>query len=158
MSYEAQVRMRSWQGYEPIATITLEPEELARKTGIEFEPSHDDLDETLEAAIQAQSGRVFGLVRHVNSPVPGTEIYWQVSKGRVPLAIHDALEALEVSADAVDWVKPSAFFRLSRLYFSAQKAQKGAKASASKLGKKAKKAAKGRSLLRKKAATKPKRD
>lgn len=107
MKPEPPIYLESWKGYAPIATVAVEPQELERRLGVEFKPSHDDLDEVLEAAVRGDSGRIFGLVRHVNSPMPGTQIYSDSSKDRMSEALGEALEALHLSVESVVWVYPS---------------------------------------------------
>ena len=107
MKTGAPTYLRSWHGYGPIATIAQEPEELRQKVGLEFRRTHDDLDELLEAAIFGESGRVFGLVKHLNSPTPGTQIYWRTAAGDLPEALCDVLDALGLADEAVTWVRPA---------------------------------------------------
>ena len=99
-----QVSIDSWKGYQAIALIRPGPDELARQFGIEFQHGHDDLDETLHAGIEAGSGRRFVLLRHVNSPVEGTEILWDVRRDDLAEALVEVLGVLGLPPSEVEWV------------------------------------------------------
>lgn len=95
----------------PIALLKLEPEELGgTPPRLDFVRGHDDLDTVLVAVVRAPSGRNYTLVRHLNSPSPGTEVLT-----RLPLAeaaiiagdLRDMLHALGLGQDAVGWVAPA---------------------------------------------------
>lgn len=102
-----QVRIDSWKGYQAIALVRFSPDELAGRLGPEFERGHDDLDETLHAGIEAGSGRRFALLRHVGSPVEGTEILWDVRRDDLAEALVEALDTLGISPSEVEWVPRS---------------------------------------------------
>lgn len=58
----------SWSGYEPVAVIGKEPEELAIGRTLAFEERYDDLDSMRECTFAGPSGAKFGLVRYVHAP------------------------------------------------------------------------------------------
>ena len=102
-----QVRVESWKGYRAIALVRPEPPELGERLGVEFELGHDDLDETLHAGIEAPSGRRFILLRHVNSPVGGTEVLWDTRHDDLAEALVEALHTLGISTSEIEWVPRS---------------------------------------------------
>ncbi len=93
----------------PIALLNREPAELGRAPGLEFVPGHDDLDAVLVAVLRAPSGRDYALVRHVNSPSPGTEVLTRVPLAQAAIIADDLRELLHVlglGQDAIEWVAP----------------------------------------------------
>ena len=99
-----QTSIESWLGYEAIALIRPEPGELTRRFGLRFESGYDDLDETLVAALEAPSGRRFGLLRHIHAPIAGTEILWDLRRDDLPDALGEVLGLLELGPSEVEWV------------------------------------------------------
>lgn len=96
-----------WFGYKAVAVVRPEPEELARRRGLEFKVSHDDLDLLSESTFKGHSGNVFGLLRHQHSPTPGTELLIRArdaaDAGR---QLREAIEALKLSRADLVWISP----------------------------------------------------
>ena len=88
-----------------IAVLALEPEELSRTRDLGFQDSYDDLDD-LKVAIVATERATYALVRHRNSPSPGTEVH--APAGNPELALSDLLTKLKLSEADVLWTRPKA--------------------------------------------------
>ena len=90
----------SASGYEQVAVISKEPEELASGRKLVFEERHDDLDELREATFVGASGAAFALVRYLHAPRPGTQL---LVKAR---HLSQATELLAEAVDTLDLTLP----------------------------------------------------
>ncbi len=91
---------------EPIAVLRLEPDELARRHGFDFQSGYDDLDDIQVARVRTK-GRMFALLRHVHSPKPGTEV---VALSRSRNMAHDVasiLHRLNLDESDLAWKHPT---------------------------------------------------
>jgi hypothetical protein len=90
-----------------IGTLSLEPEELAERLGIEFESGRDDLDAYRLAAIaESQVGQLW-LFAHENAPQGGTDIIVDRSVTR-DIALGALARTLGIDIRSFDWVNPYA--------------------------------------------------
>jgi hypothetical protein len=89
---------------EAAAVIALSPDALASRYGLRFSGGSDNLDAYEAAAIRLASGRRVGLLRHRGSPSPGTELHSD-SKDDLLEAIREFLDAFELNADDLVWVR-----------------------------------------------------
>jgi hypothetical protein len=104
---DAADKEMDWSGYEPIAVIGLEPRELASKRGLTFRDAHDDLDRLSESTFSGPRGNVFGLVRHVHSPEPGTELLVRAANlSDARRQLRQAIATLRLSASDLLWISP----------------------------------------------------
>jgi SWIB/MDM2 domain-containing protein len=92
---------------QPVATIDLEPDELNKRYGIQFEESEDDLDHLVAALIRPPSGRVFALVRHRHQPGPGTDIVISEHSPDLKEDLAEAVRHLRLSRGQLRWLHPA---------------------------------------------------
>jgi predicted nucleotide-binding protein len=90
----------------PIATLKLEPSEITRRLGVEFETTRDDLDELDAAVICSGTGRQFALVRHRHQPGPGTDILTNERSPDLSADLRDALHVLQFDPKELRWMHP----------------------------------------------------
>jgi hypothetical protein len=92
---------------EAIAVLRPEPDQLAN-AGLHFDPGYDDLDRVRVAVVTAPLGAVYALVRHDQSPSPGTEVVAR-SPQQAATIISDLeaiLRRLGLGRDVVTWIRP----------------------------------------------------
>jgi hypothetical protein len=101
-----QVPPEPWpSGYgEIVAMLDVEADALAVQCGLEWFQGTDNLADYDAALVQLPSGRRLGFVRHHGNPEPGTEVHADVHDD-VHDAVRELLEALELSATAVTWMR-----------------------------------------------------
>jgi hypothetical protein len=80
---------------EAAAVVARSPEALAARYGLQFFEGNDNLD---------ASGRRLGLLRHCGNPSPGTELHADARDDFLD-AIREFLDAFELSADDLAWVR-----------------------------------------------------
>jgi hypothetical protein len=92
---------------EAIAVLRPEPDQLAR-AGLHFDSGYDDLDRVRVALVTAPSGVVYALVRHDQSPSPGTEVVARSPQEAANIAsdLESILRRLGLGRDAVTWIRP----------------------------------------------------
>jgi hypothetical protein len=90
----------------PVATLKLEPAEITRRLGVQFEITRDDLDELDAAVISSGSGRQFALVRHRHQPEPGTDILTNERSSNLGADLRDALRVLKFDPNELRWTHP----------------------------------------------------
>jgi hypothetical protein len=95
----------------PVATLRLEPAEIAKRVGLTFETAKDDLDELEAAVFKANSGRQIALVRHRHQPNRGTDILINERSRDLNSAVRDALQALNFEAHDLQWTSPKVSLR-----------------------------------------------
>ena len=89
---------------EAAAVVARSPEALAARYGLQFFEGNDNLDAYVAAAIRLSSGRRLGLLRHCGNPSPGTELHADARDDFLD-AIREFLDAFELSADDLAWVR-----------------------------------------------------
>jgi hypothetical protein len=88
---------------EPVAMTALRAGDLARKSGITFQESFDDLDSGLFAVLNFAGSFSVTLKDYVNSPVKGTRIYTDPQGMRSRRRLADILSALRLSPEDLIW-------------------------------------------------------
>lgn len=101
-----QVQLTSWPSGEsqPIAVLSIEPEDLERNYGLIFEDGVDELDVFREAIVRTKSGRLMMFIRYRNHPNPGTHVHADVGDD-ASQAVAELLQALELDATVLSWTK-----------------------------------------------------
>jgi uncharacterized protein YjbI with pentapeptide repeats len=89
-----------------VAMIRQEPHELSKLNELEFKKSHDDLDYLTFAILSLPSGNKVALVRHQNSPEPGTEICVSHNQQNVEQIIKEVLNEMNLTSDDLTWIHP----------------------------------------------------
>jgi hypothetical protein len=92
---------------EAIAVLRPEPDQLAR-AGLHFDSGYDDLDHVRVALVTAPSGAVYALVRHDQSPSPGTEVVARSPQQAANIASdrEGILRRLGLGRDVATWIRP----------------------------------------------------
>ena len=88
-----------------IAVLACEPEDLARRYGLEFESRTDDLGEYKRAAIELDDGSQCWLMRHVDDPSPGTNVFVDANADHAR-ARELVLHALDLTEASFSWINP----------------------------------------------------
>lgn len=95
----------NWSGYRAVAMIPLEPTELFARHGLTFHESYDGLDDLRASSFRGPLGHVFALVRHINSPAGGTELFVRAdSPGKIEAGLREATKLLGLSISDLPWV------------------------------------------------------
>ena len=89
-----------------VAMIRQEPAELQTTKKLEFRAGFDDLDYLVFATLSLPSGDCLGLVRHDNSPAPGTEIYVKPDLKNIPAVLQQAMVEMNLTIDDLTWIHP----------------------------------------------------
>jgi hypothetical protein len=85
----------------PIAILSLEPEELAKRYGLEFRP--DQRQTSVAALLETPSGQ-YMLLRHIDGPTPGTELLAAEASWLPPdRQLRQFLAAVDLNDDVVAW-------------------------------------------------------
>jgi hypothetical protein len=102
----AQVEPTPWpSGYGgAIAVVRIQPDHFSRAFGLSFFSGSDNLDAYEAAAIRLRSGRMLGLLRHVHSPDPGTEVHADAGDDFVG-ALREFLDAFDLSVEDLSWMR-----------------------------------------------------
>ena len=97
----------SWSGYEPVAVIGKEPEELAIGRTLAFEERYDDLDSMRECTFAGPSGAKFGLMRYLHAPRPGgTQLLVKArSLAQATELLAEATAALDLTMPDLIWIR-----------------------------------------------------
>src|SRR6267142_1333110 len=90
----------------PVATLKLEPGEIASRVGLRFEIAQDDLDELEAAVFRTDTGRQFALVRHRHQPESGTDILINERSEDLSADLRDALQILGFEPRELRWTHP----------------------------------------------------
>jgi hypothetical protein len=101
-----------------VAIIRQEPAEITRFNQLEFRPSFDDLDYLIFATLSLPSGDRIGLIRHQNSPSPGTEICVSYDRPPTAVVIQEALSEMNLTVDDLTWIHPEYERQLKELKVS----------------------------------------
>ena len=94
----------------PVATLRLEPAQIAKRVGLTFESARDDLDDLEAAVFKASTGRQIALVRHRHQPNRGTDILINERSRNLTAAVRDALQALNLTPHDLQWTSPTVSF------------------------------------------------
>ena len=89
-----------------VAMIRQEPAEIIRTSRADFCRSYDDLDYLVFAVMSLPSGDRLGLIRHENSPAPGTEICVRPDQKHVPAVLRQAMAEMNLSITDFTWIHP----------------------------------------------------
>ena len=89
-----------------VAIVNREPAEIATAKKLEFRPSFDDLDYLVFATLSLPSGDRLGLIRHENSPSPGTEICVRHGRPNTAAVLKEALLEMNLTFDDLTWIHP----------------------------------------------------
>ena len=89
-----------------VAIVNREPAEIAAVNHLEFRPSFDDLDYLVFATLSLPSGARLGLIRHENSPSPGTEICVGHDRPNTAAVLQEALLEMNLTVDDLTWIHP----------------------------------------------------
>ncbi|MEM9275490.1 MAG: DUF1822 family protein [Cyanobacteria bacterium P01_F01_bin.143] len=98
-----------------VAIIRQEPAEITKLQELEFNRSYDDLDYLVFATLSLPSGHKVALVRHENSPAPGTEICVKYNQPNVAVVIKEALTEMNLSPNDLTWIHPEHEQKLNKL-------------------------------------------
>lgn len=96
----------SWQGYEPVAVVNKDPEELAAAHKLVFDETYDDLDALRESTFTGPSKATFALVRYAHASRAGTQLL--VKARSIPQAtalLAEAVEALDLALSDLIWIR-----------------------------------------------------
>ena len=89
-----------------VAIIRQKPSEITKLHKLEFHRSFDDLDYLVFATLSLPSGNQVALVRHENSPAPGTEIYVKYNQSNTAAVIKEVLSEMNLSLNDLTWIHP----------------------------------------------------
>lgn len=89
-----------------VAIVKQEPAEITALNNLEFSPSFDDLDYLIFATLLLPSGDRISLIRHDNTPSPGTEICVRHNQRKIGLVIKEALAEMSLSDQDLTWIHP----------------------------------------------------
>jgi hypothetical protein len=81
-----------------------------------------NLDAYIAAVIRMRSGRMLGVLRHVGSPDPGTEVHADAGDDFVS-ALREFLDAFDLSVEDLSWMRDE--IRAEDLRLTAQGAHPG---------------------------------
>jgi hypothetical protein len=90
----------------PVAVLRLMPADLAARTSLAFQDGFDDLDYLVFSKLQLPSGKPATLVRHQNSPNPGTEICAISGERDLKSVVLEVLQLLNLTTADLSWVYP----------------------------------------------------
>ncbi len=91
---------------ELVAIIRKEPAEITRLHKLEFSQSFDDLDYLVFATLSLPSGARIALVRHENSPAPGTEICVKYNQPNTAAVLKEAFTKMDLTLNDLTWIHP----------------------------------------------------
>lgn len=87
-----------------VAVVKGEPSDIARRWGIAFYDSFDNLDTVKVAVLAMASGMRAALIRHCGSPTPGTDVCLpERALGSCDTYLSEVMDALDLRADDVVW-------------------------------------------------------
>jgi hypothetical protein len=89
-----------------VAIVRQEPAEITGAKKLEFRQSFDDLDYLVFATLSLPSGDRIGLIRHQNSPSPGTEICVSYDRRSGATILQEALGEMNLTVDDLTWIHP----------------------------------------------------
>ena len=89
-----------------VAMIRQEPAEIQATNKLEFRSGFDDLDYLIFATLSLPSGDRIGLIRHDNSPSPGTEICVRQDLKNILAVLQQAMAEMNLTFDDLTWINP----------------------------------------------------
>ena len=89
-----------------VAIIRQEPSDIIASQQLKFIKSFDDLDYLTYAVLSLPSGNRVGLVRHKNSPSPGTEICVSHNHPNTSAVLKEALVEMNLTSNDLSWIHP----------------------------------------------------
>lgn len=89
-----------------VAIVNREPAEITKVNKLEFRPSFDDLDYLVFATLSLPSGDRLGLIRHQNSPSPGTEICVRHNQLNIAAVLQEAIAEMNLTIEDLTWIHP----------------------------------------------------
>jgi hypothetical protein len=89
-----------------LAMLRVEPEQIIKRTGIQFRETYDDLDYLRLAVIHTSSKKVFALTRYLHSPAEGVVIHSSRNSKTLVEDLREILKILRVRHDEVSWLNP----------------------------------------------------
>ncbi len=89
-----------------VAIIRQEFAEITRLDELEFRHGFDDLDYLVFVTLSLPSGNRVGLVRHKNSPSPGTEICVSHNHPNTSAVLKEALVEMNLTSNDLSWIHP----------------------------------------------------
>jgi hypothetical protein len=89
-----------------VAIVNREPAEITKVNKLEFRPSFDDLDYLVFATLSLPSGDRLGLIRHDNSPSPGTEICVGHNQPNIVAILQEVIAEMNLNIDDLTWIHP----------------------------------------------------
>ena len=98
-----------------VAIIRQEPSDIIASQQLKFIKSFDDLDYLTYAVLSLPSGNRVSLVRHQNSPQPGTEICVNRNLDTVTATIEEMLIAMNLTLKDLTWIHPEYEFVIDTL-------------------------------------------
>jgi hypothetical protein len=106
---------------EAIAVLRPEPDQLT-SAGLHFDSGYDDLDHVRVALVTAPSGAEYALVRHQQSPSPGTQVVARSPQQAATIAsdLEGILRRLGLGQDVVTWIRPDLQQRSTRRRYLAR--------------------------------------
>ena len=94
------------ESLQPMARITLEPQELSERHSVKFQNGFDGLDYLVFAKIMLGEANTSFLVRHQNAPKGGTLIYIEANSSNISLKLSKTIDKLGLSWSKLDWIRP----------------------------------------------------
>ena len=88
------------------ATVNLQPEYFSQSHQIVFSPGADDLDSLIFSHVNLPSGCTITLLRHLNAPYEGVELYLPPGLSSPSSILSEAMTLLNISLDDLSWVHP----------------------------------------------------
>lgn len=82
--------------------LALDPDEISRRTRLEFVTDEDDLDKFQAAVVDFGEGRSFALQRYINSPARGTTVLFTPGW----TGVREVIRYLKVRPAEILWVAP----------------------------------------------------
>ncbi|CAA9508354.1 MAG: hypothetical protein AVDCRST_MAG91-1473 [uncultured Sphingomonadaceae bacterium] len=100
-----QFTLEDWpSGLEQDAILlSLDPDEIARRSGVRFDAGVDALDVFEAAVVDLGNGKSFALQYYPNAPISGTTLILRPHSAR---GLKDAMSLLDVRRHEVIWVAP----------------------------------------------------
>jgi hypothetical protein len=105
----SQVPVSEWKATDSqaIAAIDLTPGAIARRLGkVEFQKIEDDLGPIQVAVLRPRSQPAFVLLRYINNPAKGTELWTNDPPMKWARDLENALTLLGVTSQELTWTHP----------------------------------------------------
>lgn len=89
-----------------VAIIRQEPSEIEKLIQVAFKQSFDDLDYLIYARLSLPSRNKIALVRHENSPSPGTEICVTYNQQNTLSVLQETITKMNLNFQDFTWIHP----------------------------------------------------